>query len=141
MRSRILIFLSSIFLTLDLAWAKTEETNLNLGIIAERVHVAGEMVARLMVAVCVVMGITMICFAFFHYRTHRINPKLVPLGKPVMYLVLGLVILAIPFAEEILGKTGRSHVLEAKKQKETLHTPVDIDAPLVQDNWVNDYNH
>lgn len=145
MRNRFLVLISSIFLvllTFDVAWAKTEQTHLDMGIIADRIHVAGEFVAKIMVAVCVVMGVMLISFAFFHYRTHRINPKLVPLGKPVTYLILGLVILAIPFAEEIVGRTGRSHVVEEKqKKKEAIHAPIDIDAPLVPENWVNDYNH
>lgn len=57
-------------------------------------------------AVCLALGIGFVIYSFVTYQTHRQNPKLMPLDRPIIYLVLGLVLIAIPFLDYLLGQTG-----------------------------------
>lgn len=52
---------------------------------------------------CIAVGVILLMTAYSQYTIHRFNPKLVPLGTPITYLVLSLAVFAIPFLEPILG--------------------------------------
>lgn len=98
-----------------------------IGDLAERMIAGTDVVTRLMMAVCIAVGIGFMILSVSMYKTHRTNPKFVPLDRPVMYLILGVVVLAIPFLGQIFGPTGS--VLDLKRnQIESL--PRNIDAPL-----------
>ena len=75
----------------------------SFGYVAGNIYGTTSIVARLMWAACVISGIALLITAFTQIQTHRNNPKLMPLTTPITYILLGLVALAIPFAERILG--------------------------------------
>ncbi len=134
------VLVLGMFLIAELAWAEHANAP-NLGVVAERLTVGANVITQVMLGICIVMGIGFLGLSFVHYKGHRQNPKLIPLGKPVMYVVLGLVLLCIPFLEEFLGDTGRS-LLEKDKKKQTSSVIVqDIDAPLTPNDWINNYDH
>ena len=98
--------------------------------------VGGGILTKLMWAVCIVVGIALIAAAFTQFQIHRRNPKLVPLMTPILYLILGIVAIAIPFIGQVEGFLSKGHpglrgapakpVAPAAQQ----YDPNDIDAPI-----------
>lgn len=97
------LFLSLVLLlgTTDIVLAV--RSTISMGGIAGNIHGSASILARVMWAACVIVGIALFITAFTQFQTHRRNPKLVPLTTPAMYLLLALVALAIPFAEHIFN--------------------------------------
>lgn len=112
--------------------AAAEETSI-LGI-GDKLMSVTDILTRLMLVACFVVGIGFIFVAFIQYKTHRLNPKLVPLDKPVWYFVLGVLLIGIIFLERIFGG-GTGNILHLKKQQAT-EAPqsyhYNIDAPIEQ---------
>ena len=98
-RSLLCIFL--FLLTVNIVFAARD--TIPMGAIAGNIHGGASILARVMWAACVIVGIALFITAFSQFQTHRRNPKLVPLTTPALYLLLALVALAIPFAEQIFG--------------------------------------
>lgn len=100
----------------------------SIGTVAETLCSGGHFMTQIVLGACIVIGISLMVLAAVHYTTHRRNPKLVPLTKPIMYIVLGLCLLAIPFLDDYVAETGH---MAAKKVEEKSHpTCYDIDAPI-----------
>lgn len=74
---------------------------ISMGGVAGNIHGSASILIRVMWAACIIVGIALIVAAIAQYQIHRRNPKLVPLTNPVMYLILALIALAIPFAQQI----------------------------------------
>jgi hypothetical protein len=112
-----------------------------LGTFANTLLVGGGILTKLMWAVCIIVGIALIAAAFTQFQIHRRNPKLVPLMTPVLYLILGIIAIAIPFIGQVEGFLSKGHpgirgtaaqpvtsrpVATPQKQ----YDPNDIDAPI-----------
>lgn len=46
--------------------------------------------------ICIIVGIGLVFASFIQYRQHKMNKLLVPISKPIMMFILGLVLIAIP---------------------------------------------
>lgn len=107
-----------------------------LGDMANNLLVGGNILTKLMWAVCIVVGIALIAAAFTQFQIHRRNPKLVPLTTPVLYLILGIIAIAIPFVGQAQGflnggKKGVQGAAAAPPSTTTKrYDPNDIDAPI-----------
>lgn len=113
-----------------------------LGDMAKTLLVGGGILTKLMWAVCIVVGIALIAAAFTQFQIHRRNPKLVPLTTPVLYMILGIIAIAIPFFSQVEGFLSEGHpgirgapaastaptVAPGKPAKQ--YDPNDIDAPI-----------
>lgn len=77
--------------------------SVSLGAVAGNIHGSASILARVMWAACVIVGIALLLTAFSQFQINRRNPKLMPLTTPIMYLILALICLAIPFAERIFN--------------------------------------
>lgn len=101
----------------------------SIATVANTLTVGTNIMSNIMLGACVIVGISLIVLAGVHYKAHRFNPKLTPLSKPIMYIALGLCLLAIPFLEQFVGHTGRSaaKIIEQKSNPKPCY---DIDAPL-----------
>lgn len=104
------------------------ETIPTIGALAENMIAGSSAITRLAVAACVVMGVGFIVASIAMYKTHRDNPKFVPLDRPIMFLIFGIIALSIPYFGQIFGKTGS--VIDLHKEQAMQYAPVDIDAPL-----------
>lgn len=128
-----LSLLSSVFvlscgsLLLGLFYSMNCAATPTIGSVAETLISGTGIVTRILMAVCMVLGVGMLIVSFSTYRVHRSNPKFVPLDRPIMYLILGLVIFIIPFLGDFFAPTGS--ILDLQKQ-EIQSVPRDIDAPL-----------
>jgi len=108
-----------------------------LGDMANTLLVGGGILTKLMWAVCIVVGIALIAAAFTQFQIHRRNPKLVPLTTPVLYLILGIIAIAIPFAGQVEGflssgqkGVGGAAVTRSPAVGTKHYEPTDIDAPI-----------
>lgn len=109
----------------------------SLSDIVSTVMVGGDVLTKLIWAACIIVGLALIAAAFTQFQIHRRNPKLVPLATPVLYLILGIVAIAIPFVGQNAGflapavqsiKGAPKAPTSATRQQQ--YDPNDIDAPL-----------
>jgi preprotein translocase subunit SecG len=126
-----------LFIVAILQTSLVEAQSTTIGSIAENMIAGTGVITRLMVVLCMVVGIGFMIISIHMYRQHRANPKFVPLDRPVMYLVLGLLVFGIPFLGQVFGPTGS--VLELDKRKAASSScSINIDAPL---ELGNEFDH
>lgn len=109
----------------------------SLSSVSENLLVGGNILTKLMWAACIVVGVALMAAAFTQFQIHRRNPKLVPLTTPVLYLILGIVAIGIPFVPQIngflsAGQTGvrGSSAPPPPAANHKNYDSNDIDAPL-----------
>jgi hypothetical protein len=82
-------------------------------------------------ATSILLGVGFMIYSVVSYRNHRLNPKMVPLDRPVLYLFLGIVLTAIPFLGQIFERTtGEAHIHKHHNHSSSSYYEHDIDAPL-----------
>ncbi len=95
----------------------------------------GDILTKLIWGVCVVVGIALLAAAFTQFQIHRRNPKIVPLATPVLYLILGIIAIAIPFLGQTHGflsppvQNVKGSAAPPNSQNR-VYDPNDIDAPI-----------
>lgn len=111
-----------------------DEGGVPLSQMVSTVMVGGSVLTKLVWAACIVVGVALIAAAFTQFQIHRRNPKIVPLTTPVLYLILGIIAIAIPFVGQIQGFLGPGQggvkgtpAMPTTKQN---YNPNDIDAPI-----------
>lgn len=125
-------------LIFGLGTATTASAEVPLSEIVQTILAGGTILSKLMWAVCIVVGIALIAAAFTQFQIHRRNPKLVPLATPVLYLILGIISIAIPFVGQIRGFLGppapsvksSAAPVPPAGQPPGGYDPNDIDAPI-----------
>lgn len=101
----------------------------------------GDVLTKVLWAASIIVGICLIAAAFTQFQIHRRNPKLVPLTTPVLYLILGLGAVALPFIHTVSNFLGAAstggHTAPATKATpapaagpKTNTGYTDIDAPM-----------
>ena len=73
----------------------------SIGMISGSLHEKAGLIAKILWAACIIVGIILFFTAFTQFQIHRSNPKLVPLTVPITYLLLAVGAIIIPFAERI----------------------------------------
>ncbi len=111
---------------------------LTLGSIADSLVIGTDAVTRLLHFVSIAVGCFLFIMAFSLFRANRLNPKFVPLERPIIYVFLGVILVALPFYGKIFMPTGSTIDLKAREERAMVLHPHDIDAPL---EWGNDYDH
>jgi hypothetical protein len=105
-----------------------------IGDVATNLMGPTEIVTKLVIVACYVVGLTLIFVAMAQYKIHRQSPKLVPLSTPVALLILGAVALLIPYATNMLedsasaakqnaGESERSNILPLPGQADVPGLP------------------
>lgn len=105
--------------------------------IAESLMIGTDVVTRLLHFSSIAIGCFLFIMAFSLIRAHRSNPKFIPLDRPIIYMALGVMLIALPFFGTIFMPTGSTESLKKQEMRASSH-PQDIDAPL---EWGNDYDH
>lgn len=82
----------------------TPGTN-SLGSVANTVASSLPAVFKLIVAIMVVAGITLILMGFFGIKAHAANPQQHTLSKPIVHIVVGIGLLFIPNLVQVGGQT------------------------------------
>lgn len=90
----------------------------SIGDAAQNLMVPTEILTKLLLISCYIIGIALILGAIVQYKIHRQSPKLVPLTTPITLLILGLVSVFIPYGTKMFGPTfsaeGQSRLSEPK---------------------------
>lgn len=106
------IWLINIFLFWSGAlWATNSGS---VGAAAERLMTPTEIITKLMLVACYILGVILIVMAVAQYKQHRESPKLVPLTTPIMLVILGVICCLIPYWSTITESF--SAVEQAKRQ-------------------------
>jgi len=102
--------------------------------------IGGDVLTKVMWAACIIVGIALIAAGFTQFQIHRRNPKLVPLTTPIMYLILGVAAISLPFIDTINDFISPKHIGlktgPAKSHNRGVNSapapsnPNDIDAPI-----------
>ena len=53
--------------------------------------------------ICLIGGVGMILGAFLQYKAHRDNPSQVRLGTPIFLLIVGIILIILPYIGFISG--------------------------------------
>lgn len=87
----------------------------SIGDAAKNVLTPTEILTKLVLVACYIIGTGFIFAALAQYRIHRQSPKLVPLTTPILLLILGIVCVLIPYSTKLFGESF-SAVEQAKKE-------------------------
>lgn len=105
--------------------------NPTFGEIATKLNVGSSLVTHFLHFICILIGIGFIIMALSFYKAHRENPKFMPIERPIAYVVLGLVLISVPFLGKFFGAiTGSPTDTEQRKAQAIKANRQDIDAPL-----------
>lgn len=77
----------------------------SIGEAAENILVPTEILTKLVLLTCYILGAIFIFMAFAQYRVHRQSPKLIPLTTPILLFILGVICALIPLSSKIFGET------------------------------------
>lgn len=77
----------------------------SVGDVAESLMGPAEIVTKLLLLTCYIVGFALIMVALTQYKIHRESPKLVPLTTPITLLILGLITVLIPYGTKMYGET------------------------------------
>lgn len=94
------------------------------GDVAENLMQPTELITKIVMVVCYVVGIALILSAFAQYKIHRQNPKLVPLTTPIVMAVLGIIAMLIPYGSTIFGVTFSAEEEAKKRPRATTTLPL-----------------
>jgi hypothetical protein len=127
--NRVFFTLAGLFSVFPLYAEETRQTTHTFSSVIGTILEWAKVLTNLLWVACVLIAISLVILSFIFYRAHRFNPKMVPLGKPIMYLVLGIAVGCVPFLDKIFMETGSPH--EQTKKNQPIETVImDIDAPL-----------
>jgi len=132
---RLILLTCLVLVTLENAFAADQHT---LGSVADFLLDRSDIVTRLVHLASIVIGCFLFIMAFSLIRMHRSNPKFIPLERPIIYMVLGLVLIILPFYRDIFLPTEGANDLKKQEARAKGVQSTDIDAPL---EWGNDYDH
>src|SRR5690242_18133905 len=104
----VLLLLSGVFLS-NMAFAapdagggKTVEGK-GIGLIAQKTSEEFAKFGKFLTALAYLSGFSFMVFGIFKFKQHKDNPTQIPLGTPVSMLVIGTVLVFIPYFIEPAG--------------------------------------
>ncbi len=95
---------SASFAAADTSCLGSPGTN-SLGAVANTVASSLPAVFKLIVAIMIVAGITLILMGFFGIKAHAANPQQHTLSKPIVHIIVGIGLLFIPNIVQVGGQT------------------------------------
>ena len=84
------------------------------GGMADNLFVGVNVLTKFFWAACILTGVFLLVGCMVHYKEHRNNPKVVPLFTVIMYLVLGLTAISVPFLNRLFGSDAYDAVNQSK---------------------------
>lgn len=102
------------FIGLGVSLISTAAFGVDVDDIAGGLETPVVILTKVLLFACYVVGAILILGALAQYRNHRQSPKLVPLTTPILLLVLGVVLLLVPYFSTLGDST--SAVEQQKKQ-------------------------
>lgn len=65
-------------------------------------------------AACIFTGIYLLTAGLVNYKEHRNNPKLIPLSTVIVYFILGLAVIGVPFLNRLFGSDAYDTAVQGK---------------------------
>jgi hypothetical protein len=96
------LLLLIVLLGASLAYADTNDgvnlpdTQLSIGDFANNLMGPVEVLTKMFEDIAIVAGVGFLFAALIQYKAHRENPSQVRLGKPISYLVFGVILILFP---------------------------------------------
>tara|TARA_R110002110_G_scaffold400317_1_gene616632 strand:+ start:52153 stop:52686 length:534 start_codon:yes stop_codon:yes gene_type:complete len=106
LKSKLVIFIKFLQLFLLLLFPVSVFADPSIGSISEDLMGPTAILTKMVLVACYMVGVGLIIFSLAQYKQHRQNPKLVPLGTPIILFILGVVALLIPYVSVSTGETG-----------------------------------
>lgn len=78
----------------------------NIGEASEVLLTGTSFLTKFFWAACIFAGVYLLTAGIVNYKEHRNNPKMVPLSTVIVYVILGLIIIGIPFLSRLFGTDG-----------------------------------
>lgn len=101
-----------------------------IGSFADHLLMGSDAVTRFIHFITIIVGIFLFVMAFSLFRAHWSNPKFVPLERPIIYLILGIVLVVLPYFKEIFLPSNGLNDLKKQEARAVGVQTHDIDAPL-----------
>jgi hypothetical protein len=102
----------------------------SIGDAAKNILIPTEIITKLVLITCYILGAIFIFMSFAQYKVHRHSPKLVPLTTPILLFVLGLICAFIPFSSNIFGKSfSATEMPEAQRARQENLLPLPDASP------------
>lgn len=125
------IRMNKLFILLCVFLAGSVSAETTLADVSQVLLSGSGILTKVMWAACIIVGILLIAAAFTQFQIHRRNPKLVPLTTPVLYLILGIGAIAIPFIERVTGFLEKENQAKGVQTLRGNRSNInDIDAPI-----------
>ncbi len=97
MYQKIIFWFTSLFLTIAEAAQTPQNTQaLSLGEASNELMGPVRGITHLVNSISILAGLAFLAGALFQYMNHRKHPTQVPISKPIIFLVLGLLMVGIP---------------------------------------------
>ncbi len=87
----------------------------SLGDAAENLMGPTSIVMKIVDIACYIIGLVFVMMSIAQYRNHRQNPKLVPLGTPITLVILGIILVMIPYMTK-QAETGKDEIKHETKE-------------------------
>lgn len=99
------IFLTVItnFLGFGLLCYVSSANAVTLGEVSTNLMGPTEILTKIMILGCYVVGIALLIMAIAQYKQHKHSPKLVPLTTPIILIILGLIAIGLPTFTNVFG--------------------------------------
>ncbi|MFM8453518.1 MAG: hypothetical protein ACKOAD_00775 [Gammaproteobacteria bacterium] len=100
---------------------------IDLAQVAENIFETSTWVSLLLTIVCLIIGVLLFSGAVTGFKMHKSNPKMVPLDRPIVYLILALTVASMPFWGYFSNDSLNPRDIKRYKQRSSI---VDIDEVL-----------
>lgn len=116
--TKLVVCLNIVFFVMGILLPISGWASPSLGQISDSLMGPTEIVTKLVLVACYMVGVGLVIFALAQYKQHRQSPKLVPLTTPILLLILGIIALLIPYVTTMSDESG-SATEQAKREGKT----------------------
>jgi intracellular multiplication protein IcmD len=81
----------------------------SIGQMAQSVLVPVDIMTQLLYKIFYILGAVLVVGSGIQYKAHRDNPQQVPINRPIFLLIIGLVLLAVPFVAQLSSAASASN--------------------------------
>ena len=75
----------------------------SIGQASDNIFEGANLLTRFFWAACIFAGVFLLTAAISNYKEHRNNPKLIPISTVIVYVILGLAAIMVPFLNRLFG--------------------------------------
>jgi hypothetical protein len=96
-----IVFIFTLLILPALSWAVYKPHGVGAGKVAENLMEPVSILANFIGSMSIVVGISCLFACFLKYMQHRVNPLVAPISTVIMLLIMGIVLLCLPWAYKL----------------------------------------